>query len=52
MFVKRLIGLPGERVSERDGYIYIDGKRLDEPYVDPALRDHRTGTWPRIASGH
>ncbi|HEY5057587.1 MAG TPA: signal peptidase I [Gaiellaceae bacterium] len=51
-FVKRLVGLPGEQVSERDGTIFIDGKRLDEPYVDPALRDHRTGAWPRIAPGH
>jgi signal peptidase I len=39
-FVKRLIGLPGERVSERDGYVYIDGKRLDEPYIAADRRDH------------
>jgi signal peptidase I len=51
-FVKRLIGLPGEQVSERNGAIFIDGKPLDEPYIDPALRDHETGTWPRIAAGH
>ena len=44
-FVKRLIGLPGELVSERDGYIYIDDKPLTEPYVNPTLRDHQTGTW-------
>src|SRR5438094_30588 len=30
VFVKRLIGLPGDRVSERNGYVYINGKRLDE----------------------
>ena len=30
-FVKRLIGLPGEVVSERDGYVYINSHRLDEP---------------------
>ena len=47
-FVKRIIGLPGEVVSERDGVVYIDGKRLDEPYVEPALRDNRTQQWPRI----
>src|SRR5438105_15142356 len=28
-FVKRLIGLPGETVKERDGFIYIDGKKLN-----------------------
>ena len=41
-FVKRLIGLPGERWEERDGIIYIDGKKLDEPYVKPDRRDRRT----------
>lgn len=44
-FVKRLIGLPGDTVSERNGYVSVDGKPLEEPYVDPALRDHRSGTW-------
>jgi signal peptidase I len=32
-FVKRLIGLPGETIEERKGSIYIDGKKLEEPYV-------------------
>jgi signal peptidase I len=44
-FVKRLIGLPGETVSERDGVIFIDGRRLAEPYVAPADRDSETGVW-------
>jgi signal peptidase I len=48
-FVKRLIGLPGDQVSERNGFIFIDGKPLNEPYVDPALRGHETGNWPRVA---
>jgi signal peptidase I len=44
-FVKRLIGLPGDTVTEHDGFISVDGKPLDETYVDPALRDHESGTW-------
>jgi signal peptidase I len=51
-FVKRLIGTPGDTVSERNGYIFINGKPLSEPYVDPALRDHESGVWPPIAPGH
>jgi signal peptidase I len=51
-FVKRIIGLPGEVVSERNGAVYIDGRRLDEPYVEPTLRDDRTQQWPRIAPDH
>jgi signal peptidase I len=47
-FVKRLIGLPGDVVSERDGTVYVNGKELHEPYVDSQLRDAMSGTWPRI----
>jgi signal peptidase I len=41
-FVKRLIALPGDRWSERDGYIYLNGKKLNEPYVKPDRRDAET----------
>ena len=44
-FVKRLIGLPGERVELRNeggsSYVYIDGRKLDEPYIHPDRRDTR-----------
>jgi signal peptidase I len=51
-YVKRLIGLPGEQVSERDGRVFVDGKPLDEPYVAAGERDAQTRTWPRDAAGH
>ncbi len=41
-FVKRLIALPGETWEEKNGFIFIDGKKLLEPYVKPDRRD--TGT--------
>ena len=44
-FVKRLIGLPGETVSERAGYVYIDGKALKETYIPKTSRDSQTGVW-------
>jgi signal peptidase I len=50
-FVKRLIGLPGETVSEKNGFIYINDRKLDEPYIQPGRRDHQTGRWP-VAKGH
>ena len=41
-FVKRLIGLPGDTVELRlrkgDGYVYINGKPLQEPYIQKARR--------------
>ena len=44
IFVKRIIGLPGEAWSERNGVTYIDGRRLAEPYVGPTRRDSDTKT--------
>jgi len=41
-FVKRLIGLPGETWSEKNGYVYINGKKLIEPYVKADRRDTAT----------
>jgi signal peptidase I len=41
-FVKRLIGLPGETWEERNGFVYIDGKKLIEPYIKPDRRDIAT----------
>jgi signal peptidase I len=51
-FVKRIVGLPGEVVSARDGVVYIDGERLIEPYLDPSRRGHESAGWPRVAAGH
>ncbi len=31
-YIKRVIGLPGETVQIIDGYIYIDGERLEEDF--------------------
>lgn len=31
--VKRVIGLPGEQIEIRDGLVFINSNRLEEPYV-------------------
>jgi signal peptidase I len=33
-YIKRIIGLPGETIQITHGKVFIDGQRLDEPYVD------------------
>jgi signal peptidase I len=33
--IKRVIGLPGDVVEARDGVVYVNGERLDEPYLAP-----------------
>jgi signal peptidase I len=32
-FIKRVIGLPGDRVQLRDGAVLVNGNSIDEPYV-------------------
>jgi signal peptidase I len=54
VYVKRLIGLPGDTVHEDShGFIWINGKELNESYVQPARRlqdvqnnpSYRNKTW-------
>ena len=33
LYVKRIMGLPGETLEIKEGIVYIDGKPLDEPYL-------------------
>ena len=42
IYVKRLVGLPGETVYIKDGAVWIDGRKLDPP---PSLKglDYVTG---------
>lgn len=37
-FVKRLIGLPGDRVKIEEGYLYVNGEKYEEPYINDAYR--------------
>ena len=31
-YIKRIVGLPGDTIQIKDGYLYIDGERADENY--------------------
>jgi signal peptidase I len=31
--IKRVIGLPGDHLEQRDGELFLNGPRMDEPYV-------------------
>jgi signal peptidase I len=50
-YIKRVVGLPGELWSEREGFIYIDGRKLAEPYIRRGRRDAMTYRGGRIPAG-
>src|SRR4030067_915458 len=37
-FIKRIIGLPGEKISINDGFYYINGQRLSETYIPQTIK--------------
>jgi signal peptidase I len=51
VYVKRVVGLPGETVQERAGRVYVDGRTLAEPYVRASRRDARTVAPVRVPKG-
>jgi signal peptidase I len=48
-FIKRVIGLPGETLELRHKQVYINGSRIDEPYVHflqpPSLVDQEVASY-------
>ncbi len=42
-YIKRIIGLPGDKVEVRDGDVVVNGERLQEPYI--AAPPQYSGEW-------
>ena len=45
-FIKRVIGLPGETVEGRGGFVYMNGKKLVEPYLTQPTQPFAAVTVP------
>lgn len=41
-YIKRVIALPGDRLRIEDGRVFVNGKRLQEPYVPSRFTDDRS----------
>jgi signal peptidase I len=40
-YIKRVIGLPGDTVEVKEGWVVVNGKKLQENYVPAEYRDDR-----------
>jgi signal peptidase I len=50
-YIKRIIGLPGEHITFQDGYVYVNGERLSESYIDgPETECRRRDTCDIVVS--
>jgi signal peptidase I len=51
-FVKRVVGLPGDRLHLRDGKLFVNGKAVDEPYAfyGAAIPDSFRDDFPTLHS--
>ncbi|MBU1071004.1 signal peptidase I [Patescibacteria group bacterium] len=47
-FIKRVIGIPGDTVMVKGGYVYVDGELLDESYLPS---DYRTSAGQFLQEG-
>lgn len=45
LYIKRVIGLPGDMVTSKNDKLYINGKQVDEPYLHNSLESqaHKQG---------
>lgn len=44
-YVKRVIGLPGDTVESKNGKLYVNGKLVNQQYINAEQRGVGTGNW-------
>jgi signal peptidase I len=50
-YIKRVIGVPGDSVLIRNGYVYVNGELLPEPYVPVQYFDPRSYPAVKVPGG-
>jgi signal peptidase I len=51
-FIKRVLGVPGDVVSVREGQVYINGQLVEERYVPRGYQDADSYPPVRVREGH
>lgn len=45
IWVKRVIGKPGDKLEFHDGHVYRNGEKLDEPYINEPMEFSMDGSY-------
>lgn len=51
-FVKRVVGLPGDRVELRGGELFVNGRAVSEPYLPPSFKDDDSHAAVEVRKGY
>jgi signal peptidase I len=50
-YIKRTVGVPGDRIEIVRGAVLVNGRRLEEPYVPEQFRDERSMSEVTVPAG-
>ena len=51
-YIKRVIALPGDQIRIDQGTVFVNGDRVDEPYVPEEFRDYKSFKETTLAPGY
>jgi signal peptidase I len=47
-YIKRVIAVEGQSVDIKDGYVYLDGVKMQEKYVADVIKTNFAGKYPKV----
>ena len=50
--IKRVVGLPGDKIAEKNGKIFVNGKLQKEPYTNKELPDRSSFAKSTVPKNH
>lgn len=51
-FIKRVVGVPGDKVEIHAGTVYVNGAKVNEPYLNQEFQDHKSFQPVLVPLGH
>jgi len=50
-FIKRVVGLPGDTITCRNGFLYRNGQKVEEPYLDQGTQTENCNRPTKVGPG-